>query len=165
MPLGHRCAKSAAGPEDIMIGNMRAFALGAAALAIVAGLAVPAEALDSTPQAAIVTPLASTRETAAGQPIVLPQRDARVIASHFEIPPGATLPVHQHPFPRYAYVLAGELTVTNVETGQSTTYKAGDFIVEMVGVWHQGASIGTEPVQLIVIDQVEGDAAHTVLKP
>ena len=31
--------------------------------------------------------------------------------------PGATLPVHNHPYPRYGYVLAGILRMTNIDTG------------------------------------------------
>lgn len=121
-------------------------------------------ALDGSNTKVVVTPLASTTTTAAGQPITLPQRNAQVLVSTFDIPPGASLPVHQHPFPRYAYVLGGTLKVTNVETGADTTYKSGDFIVEMVGKWHQGANIGTEPVKLLVIDQVEQGQSNTILK-
>ncbi|RST78606.1 cupin domain-containing protein [Aquibium carbonis] len=140
--------------------GIRATILAAAALA-----AGPAFALDDTaPQPVVVTPLVSTNVTAAGQPIVLPQKDARVIASLFEIAPGATLPVHKHPSMRYAYVLEGELLVTNVETGAATTYRAGDFIVEMLDIWHQGASVGPDTVRLVVIDQVEGDVQNTLLR-
>lgn len=128
------------------------------------GVAFPAFALDPGQQAVVVTPLVSTAQTAAGQPIVLPRDDVRVITSHFEIAPGATLPVHKHPFQRYAYVLAGTLEVTDLESGLSTTYKAGDFIVEVVDRWHQGKNVGAEPVELIVIDQVSGDAQQTILK-
>jgi quercetin dioxygenase-like cupin family protein len=141
--------------------RVRAAAL--SSLLVLAVFASPAAALDPG-QPIVVTPLASTNVTAAGQPIVLPQKDARVIVSQFDIAPGATLPVHKHPSPRYAYVLAGKLKVTNVETGESNTYKTGDFIVEMMGLWHQGANVGTEPVKLIVIDQVEGDEQNTILR-
>ena len=129
-----------------------------------AAFAWPALALDPAPQPVIVTPLASTKVTAAGQPIVLPAKDARVIVSEFQIAPGATLPVHKHPYQRYAYVQAGNLRVTNLESGQSTDYKPGDFIVEMIGLWHQGSNIGTDTVRLLVIDQVEGDQPNTLLK-
>lgn len=137
-----------------------------AGLALFGGAAFtsPAFALDPAPQPVVVTPLASTNTTAAGQPIVLPEKDARVIVSEYEIAPGATLPVHKHPHARYAYVQAGNLRVTNVETGQSTDYKPGDFIVEMIGLWHQGANVGTDTVRLLVIDQVEGDEPNTILK-
>lgn len=134
----------------------------------VAGLlaqSIAAAALDSTPAAkVVVTPLASVTETASGQPIVLPQKDVQVLVSSFEIPPGAKLPVHMHPSARYAYVLEGQLEVTNVDTGKSTSYKKGDFIVEMIGTWHQGANVGSEPVKLLVIDQVEKGTSNTVLK-
>jgi len=139
--------------------------LGAATLAGAALAAGFAFALDDTKRpAVVVTPIASTSVTAAGQPIVLPRSDARVVASLFEIAPGATLPVHKHPSARYAYVLAGELLVTNVETGAATTYRAGDFIVEMIDTWHQGSAVGRETVRLVVIDQVEGDVQNTLLR-
>ncbi|MGD9915379.1 MAG: cupin domain-containing protein [Rhizobiaceae bacterium] len=137
--------------------------LGALAVLLVA--ATPAAALDPAPQAAIVTPLVSTDRTDTGQPLVLPRDNARVVASIFEIPPGAVLPVHKHPSARYAYVLAGNLRVTNADTGATKDYKAGDFVIEMIDAWHQGANTGTDSVRLLVIDQVEGDAPHTVLKP
>lgn len=135
------------------------------AVAGLLGQAIAAAALDSTPAAkVVVTPLASVTETASGQPIVLPQKDVQVLVSSFEIPPGAKLPVHMHPSARYAYVLEGQLEVTNVDTGKSTSYKKGDFIVEMIGTWHQGANVGSEPVKLLVIDQVEKGTSNTVLK-
>lgn len=84
--------------------------------------------------------------------------------SSCEIAPGATLPVHKHPFPRYAYVEGGTLQVTNVETGKSTTYKSGDFIIEMIGQWHQATNVGADPVKLLVIDQVEEGIKNTVLR-
>ena len=139
------------------------FFAGAIALALFQGAS--AHALDDTPAAkVVVTPLASTTVTANGQPIVLPQKNVQVLVSSFEIPPGASLPVHMHPSARYAYVLEGQLQVTNAETGKSTSYKTGDFIVEMLGTWHQGANVGAEPVKLLVIDQVEEGTANTLLK-
>ncbi|TIX12351.1 MAG: cupin domain-containing protein, partial [Mesorhizobium sp.] len=123
-----------------------------------------ADALDSGANPVVVTPLADRTETASGQPITLPQKNVEVIVSTFEIAVGATLPVHKHPFPRYAYVEAGTLKVTNVETGNSNTYKTGDFIVEMIGQWHQATNIGDSPVKLLVIDQVEQGAKNTVLR-
>ena len=126
----------------------------------------PASALDpGTPEAkVVVTPLASLTETAAGQPITLPQKDVQVLVSSYDIPAGATLPVHKHPFPRYAYVLGGNLQVTNVATGKTNSYKTGDFIVEMIDTWHQAVNVGADPVRLLVIDQVEQGAKNTILQ-
>jgi len=112
----------------------------------------------------IVRPVASATATSSGQPIVLPQTDAQVVVSTYEIAPGAVLPVHKHPFPRYAYVQAGRLRVTNTDTGQSEDFKPGDFIVEAVGQWHFGTNTGHDMVKLLVIDMVEKGKANTVLR-
>jgi len=112
----------------------------------------------------VVKPVLSTTVTSSGQPIVLPQKDAQVIVSTYEIPPGAVLPKHKHPFPRYGYVQAGTIEVTNLDTGKTETFKTGDFILEAVDQWHFGANKGLEPVKLLVIDMVEKGASNTVLQ-
>lgn len=135
-----------------------------ALLLAAAFFATNASALDSSNTPVVVTPLASKTATASGQPITLPQKNVEVQVSSYQIAPGAILPVHKHPFPRYAYVEQGTLKVTNVETGVASTYKSGDFIVEMIGQWHQATNIGADPVKLLVIDQVEQAAKNTILK-
>ena len=112
----------------------------------------------------VVKPVTSATVTASGQPIVLPQKNVRVIVTTFTIAKGATLPEHRHPFARYAYVTAGRLRVTNTETGKSDVYEAGDFIVEAIGQWHKAANIGGGTVKLVVVDQVEGDQGNTDLR-
>ena len=124
-----------------------------------------AHALDSGAAApVVVTPVKTSAVTSTGQPITLPLRNVEVTASIYDIAPGATLPVHRHPFARYGYVLAGTLKVTNVDTGKSDVFKTGDFIVEMIDQWHQGSNIGADPVKLLVIDQIEAGAQATILK-
>ena len=143
---------------------MRKILTVAALLAICASFTA-AHALDSGAAApVVVTPVKTTAVTSTGQPLVLPQKNVEVGASIYDIAPGATLPVHKHPFARYAYVLAGTLQVTNVDTGKSDVFKAGDFIVEMIDQWHRGSNIGADPVKLVVIDQIEAGAEATVLK-
>jgi quercetin dioxygenase-like cupin family protein len=133
--------------------------------ALLAASLTPAHALDSGAAApVVVTPVKSSTVTATGQPLVLPQKNVEVTASIYDIAPGATLPVHKHPFARYAYVLAGTLKVTNADTGKSDVYKTGDFIIEMIDQWHHGSNIGADPVKLLVIDQIEAGAQATVLK-
>jgi quercetin dioxygenase-like cupin family protein len=137
------------------------------AVALVAAFATTwtALALDpGAPAPVMVTPVKSTTVTSTGQPITLPQKNVEVLASIYEIAPGATLPVHKHPFPRYGYILSGALKVTNAETGDSQTFTTGDFIVEMIDQWHQGANVGVEPVRLLVIDQIEAGTQATVLR-
>jgi len=115
-------------------------------------LVAPAAQADSPK--VTVTPLVDTTKTVLGQPLVLPSKNPELKVALFEIPPGAKLPRHEHPWPRYAYVLAGELTVT-FDGGLAKHYKAGDFIVEAVNAWHYGENTGKDTVRLLVIDQVE----------
>ena len=112
----------------------------------------------------VVRQVTSSSTTTAGDPVVLPQKDAQVVVSMFEIPAGAKLPVHKHPYPRYGYVLKGALQVANTETGKTDVFKEGDFILESVGHWHQGRNVGQSPTKLLVIDLVEKGANNTVLK-
>ncbi|MEJ0020449.1 MAG: cupin domain-containing protein [Acetobacteraceae bacterium] len=133
--------------------------LGASALLLL----LPLGATSAEP--VVVTPLMATAVTVSGQPIVLPQKDVHLAVSTYDIAAGARLPEHRHPFARYAYVLAGTLEVTNVETGRSETFKAGDFIVEAIGQWHKAVNLGTDAVRLLVIDQTEGAQGNTVLRP
>ncbi len=133
--------------------------LSGAALVVALFTAGQAAALEGV----TVTPIARKAETASGQPITLPQADVQVVVSVFEIAPGASLPVHKHPFARYALVEAGTLEVTHVESGAATVYRAGDFVVEMIDEWHRARNAGPDAVRLIVIDQVEGGVENTLL--
>ena len=130
------------------------------ALGLLVGLQGPSA--DQKP-GVVVQEISRTGVTASGGPIN-PPAGAEVITSVYTIAPGAVLPDHKHRFPRYAYVLAGRLQVTNAESGEVFTYEAGAFIVEMIDTWHRGSNIGSEPVKLLVIDQVERGSSNTVVK-
>jgi quercetin dioxygenase-like cupin family protein len=140
-------------------GTMRALALAVLALSTVgaAGRDAPATAVE-------VREILSTTVTAGGQPIVLPTGTVRLIASTYVIPKDVALPVHKHPFARYAYVLAGRLTVTDDENGREFAYGPGDLVVELIGRWHSGRNTGDEPVRLLVIDQVPDGEKSTILR-
>jgi quercetin dioxygenase-like cupin family protein len=131
-------------------------------LAVIVLLAAPAQAAED--RAVVATPVLTTMVTATGQPIVLPRENPQVRVVTLDIAPGAVLPEHKHPYPRYGYMLAGTLRVTNSDTGTSMVYGVGDFIIEAVDQWHRGASIGSEPVRLLVIDQVAGGQANVVTR-
>lgn len=103
--------------------------------------------------------------TSIGQPIRLPREGAEVVASLYTIAPGARLPVHKHPYARYAYVLSGLLRVVEEKTGQVFEFGPGDFVIEMTDEWHWGSNPGDEPVRLLVIDQTEPGTPNTVIKP
>lgn len=123
-------------------------------------LAMPAMAQD-----VVVTPVLNTDVTSSGQKIVLPQKDPALAVSTYDIPAGAALPVHEHPFPRYAYVLEGTIRVDNTEIGRSQTFTKGEFIVEAVSQWHKGTNVGDGPVKLLVIDMIEKGEKNVVLQP
>ncbi len=131
-------------------------------LALIVLLAAPAQAAED--QSVVAIPVLTTTVTATGQPIVLPRESPQVRVVTLDIAPGAVLPEHKHPYPRYGYVLAGTLRVTNTDTCTSMVYGVGDFIVEAVGQWHRGASIGNEPARLLVIDQVENGQRNVVTR-
>ena len=112
-----------------------------------------------------VTQLLATQTTVSGQPIVLPQHDVELIVTRLVIQPGATLPVHEHPYQRYGYVLSGHLTVTMSDTKREFHYRPGEFIVEARDQWHFGKAVGNEPLVLLVIDQVEAGHDNTIRRP
>lgn len=131
---------------------------------ITAMLLVLAAPLSTQAEGVKVEPISKTDVTSSGQPIVLPRGHVKVITSTYEIPPGAKLPVHKHNYPRYGYMLSGQLRITNIKTGKSTTFKPGDFIIELLGQWHKAENIGTDPVKLLVIDQVAKGGDNVVLQ-
>lgn len=132
---------------------------------LVAGLVLAGCAGSAATPPVVVKELVSTTTTASGQPIRLPQGDARLVLSEYTIGPGARLPVHKHPSTRLAYVQAGTLSVTNQETAETIVYGPGDLIVEAVDQWHYGANTGTTPVRLLVLDEMTGEGSNTVLHP
>jgi quercetin dioxygenase-like cupin family protein len=134
------------------------------AVVVLLAAAVEAAEIDGAATPVVVTPVLSTAVTASGQPIVLPSTGATVTVSTYDIARGATLPEHMHPYPRYAYVLAGTLRVTNTETGRSDVYRTGDFIIEAIGQWHRAVGLDDQPVRLLVIDQVAGDHSNVVVR-
>jgi len=124
---------------------MKRFALGLCFL-LAATLAA------STQEKIVATTLLKTTTTAGGQKIVFPTGDTEVTAFLVDLPAGIDTGWHEHPYPRYGYVMSGAVTVEN-DAGQRQTYRAGQFVVEQVGVFHHGTT--TEPTRLLVIDQNE----------
>jgi len=88
-----------------------------------------------------------TTTTGTGQPIELPGGKVRVIGLIVEIPPGYAPGYHRHPYPRYAYVLAGHLGVQD-EHGATRTYGPGQLFVETRNGWHRPRVEGDETVNL-----------------
>jgi quercetin dioxygenase-like cupin family protein len=101
----------------------------------------------------IITQIARTHTTVAGQPIVVPS-NPDVVVSMATFAPGAKIAEHKHPYPHLVYVMDGELTVTNTQTGKTFNVKKGEFVAEMQGTWHYGENKGAVPVKLFVVDEV-----------
>jgi quercetin dioxygenase-like cupin family protein len=129
---------------------------------ILFALSLPAELRANQIPAVTITPVLSTKTTASGQAIDVPVHP-EVVVSRYEIAPNADLPMHEHPFPRYAYVLSGTLEII-VLGGKTYRYRAGDFIAEVIGQWHIGRNTSDTPVRLLVIDQVILGHSNTVLR-
>lgn len=109
-----------------------------------------------------VSPLLRTTETIAGQPIAYSRvENPEVTSLLVEIPPGAETGWHRHPFPCYAYMLAGTIEVSTRD-GTVRSFKAGDAFAESVNVPHNGRNTGTEPVKIILFVTGEKGQPFTV---
>lgn len=98
-----------------------------------------------------VTPLLKTETTTSGAAIHYPEiGDPEVQTLVVEIPPGGETGWHLHPFPIYAYILAGAIEVETTG-GVKKTFKAGDAFAEMVGQPHNGHVVGNESVRILMV--------------
>ena len=111
------------------------------------------------PEKIVATTIFQSTVTAAGQKIVFPSANTEVTALIVDLPAGADTGWHAHPYPRYAYVLDGAVTVEN-DAGARNTYAAGSFFVEQIGIYHHGTT--TVPTKLLVIDQAEAGKGNQV---
>ena len=113
----------------------------------------------------VVTPVLRATTTASGQPIAYPKTDSpQVTAVLVEIPPGAETGWHVHPYPCYAYILSGKLTV-KIRGKKSRELRAGDALVETVNTPHNGTNKGTEPVRLVLLVTGEKGKPFTIRVP
>ena len=134
------------------------------AATLLASMHARADEQGKAPPPVSVEEILSADVNSAGQAIVFPKRNGHVTVSVFTIQPGATLPVHAHPYPRMGYVLDGTLRVTNLQTNQVATYGKGEFVLEAVNEWHKGENPGIHPLTLLVIDLIEKGARNTLLR-
>jgi quercetin dioxygenase-like cupin family protein len=82
-----------------------------------AGLASACAAAGQQAPAARSTVLNRSAATITGQPIAMPAPGFEVVISRTEIPAGGVLPMHRHPWPRYAIVEQGRLRVRYQDAG------------------------------------------------
>lgn len=80
-----------------------------------------------------------------------------------KIPPGAQLPLHEHPVINAGVLLIGELTVVT-EDNKTLHLKAGEPIVEVVNKWHFGKNEGEITAEIIVFYAGVTDIPITISK-
>ncbi len=124
--------------------------------------AEPAAAPPASSAAAAVTLLARASTTVTGQPLGIPEGPWEVAISASELPAGGALPMHKHPWPRYAYVERGRLRVRYEAAGLVREFGPGDAVIEAVDQWHEGEVVGPDPVRLILLDQLPPGATNVV---
>jgi quercetin dioxygenase-like cupin family protein len=72
------------------------------------------------------------------------------------IAPHSVLPWHTHPVPNTGYVLAGELTIHDKESGKSVTYHQGQAFAESVDRVHRGETGKATTVLIITYAGTSG---------
>lgn len=127
---------------------------------LAAGLAVATAA--AAQPAPVTTTLKTLSATSAGQPLVAPAGPLQVTVSETAVPPHGQIAPHKHPYPRYVYVLSGQLKVTNLVTGQTYDLKAGDMSVDPVDQWHKAEALGSGPARLIALDQTPPGVSNVI---
>lgn len=65
------------------------------------------------------------------------------------VPPHSELPWHTHPMPNTAYVLSGQLTIEDRDTGETHTVNAGEALNETVDSAHRGFT-NEEAAELVI---------------
>lgn len=111
------------------------------------------------------TLILKTTTTTGNYPVkYLNTQSPEITVMKVEIKPGAETGWHSHPVPLYAYVLEGNLTV-EIEGGRIYHFAAGDPIVEVVNIPHNGKNLGTTPIILIAFYTGAIGTPNTVMTP
>ena len=108
-----------------------------------------------------VLPLLKTQTSWDGKAISYPKGRAEISAIHIEVAPGAKTDWHWHNVPSFAYMLEGELQVTQ-KNGKQKMLTAGEALAEDVGTLHYGHNTGKVPAKLVVFYAGAVDVANTV---
>lgn len=102
-------------------------------------------------------------ETMAGQRLVAPPGAMEVLATRDVVPAGTVIGMHMHFWPRYVFVESGEVQVTLLDGGPTSTFRAGQMIVEPLEKWHSG--LVTKKAVLIAVEQVPPGGCNTIKPP
>ena len=119
-------------------------------------------ALAQVPASVEVTMLGRSKQTATGQPLGPLPAPYEVVFARAVLPVGGLLPMHRHPWPRYAFVESGRIRVRYEAAGIEREFGPGEAIIEAVDQWHEGVAVGGEPVRILVIDHVPPGRSNVV---
>ena len=92
-----------------------------------------------------------------------PKSSPEITILRIKIPPGAQLPLHEHPVINAGVLLSGQLTVIT-EDNKILHLKAGEALVEVSNKWHYGKNEGHQPAEIIVFYAGTPGAPITVKK-
>jgi quercetin dioxygenase-like cupin family protein len=92
--------------------------------------------------------------TMSGQPLTRPPTPFELLVTQATFPAGHLITCHKHTWPRYVYLQAGHLRVTNFDARTVYDFSAGDILVESIDQWHQGQVSSEGPVTLVALEQV-----------
>lgn len=103
--------------------------------------------------------LLKSGQTAVGQPFQYPTGSkAQLTSLIVTLAPGAQTGWHDHDIPVFGYILEGEVTVDYGARGVHV-YRAGDAVIEAIGVAHNGMNKSDRPVRILAVFLgVEGGA-------
>lgn len=133
------------------------------ALLLLLALGLPAHALD--PVGAVrVTPLMKTTTTWDGKPISFPTGQGEATMLIVEVAPGGETGWHEHPVHSFAYILDGDLEVTLAD-GRKNKLGPGEALPEVVGVIHNGRTVGDKPVRILVLYTATEGQKLTIPRP
>jgi len=93
-------------------------------------------------------------ETMSGQPLARPPAPYQLLVTQATFAAGHVITCHQHTWPRFVYLQAGHLRVTNFATRREYDFTGPAILVESIGQWHQGQVMGPGPVTLVAFEQV-----------
>jgi quercetin dioxygenase-like cupin family protein len=93
-----------------------------------------------------------------------PKGQPQLTTLRLTIPAHTALPWHTHPFPNAGYVVSGELTIEDRQSGKRHTFKAGEAFAETVNDVHRGTSGATPVVLLITYAGIVGQPTSVPVK-
>lgn len=85
-----------------------------------------------------------------------PDGNPQISVMRMSVPPHSELPWHTHPMPNTAYILAGQLTIEDKDSGETHTVTAGEALNETIDSAHRGYTKDEAAELVIFYAGVEG---------